>query len=87
MYCQLFAMGRSATTPELADPNVEFDLVSASAIALPGQTIIPREMTVDDIQEYVQLFVKAAKNAVERAGFDGVEIHGWVNSASSENGC
>ncbi|KAJ7846245.1 hypothetical protein B0H14DRAFT_3109009 [Mycena olivaceomarginata] len=75
IYCQLFAMGRAATTPELADPNVEFNLVSASAIPLPGQTIIPREMTVDEIQDHVQLFVKAAKNAVERAEFDGVEVH------------
>lgn len=28
-----------------------------------------------EIKEYVQLYVTAAKNAVERAGFDGVEIH------------
>ncbi|KAJ7788348.1 hypothetical protein B0H14DRAFT_3115943 [Mycena olivaceomarginata] len=77
IYCQLFAMGRAATTPELADPNVEFDLVSASAIPLPGQTIIPREVTVDEIQDHVQLFVKAAKNAVERAEFDGVEVHAY----------
>ncbi|KAJ6484041.1 FMN-linked oxidoreductase, partial [Mycena sanguinolenta] len=76
IYCQLFAMGRAATAPELADPNADFDLVSASAIPLPGETITPCEMTVEDIQEYVQLFVEAAKNAVERAGFDGVEIHG-----------
>jgi NADPH2 dehydrogenase len=80
-------MGRAATTPELADPNVEFDLVSASAIPLPGQTIIPREMTVDEIQDHVQLFVKAAKNAVERAEFDGVEVHAWVNPASSDDEC
>ncbi|KAJ7800195.1 hypothetical protein B0H14DRAFT_1695551 [Mycena olivaceomarginata] len=75
IYCQLFAMGRAATAPELADPNVDFDLVSASAIPLPGETIIPRALTIEDIQEYVQMFVQAAKNAV-RAGFDGVEIHG-----------
>ncbi|KAJ7854701.1 hypothetical protein B0H14DRAFT_3085490 [Mycena olivaceomarginata] len=68
-YCQLFAMGRAATVPELADPDVEFDLVSASAIPLPGETIIPRALTVDDIEEYVEL------NAVDHAGFDGVEIH------------
>ncbi|KAJ7232636.1 hypothetical protein B0H12DRAFT_1223150 [Mycena haematopus] len=75
IYCQLFAMGRAATAPELADPNVDFDLISASAIPLPGETIIPRAMTIEDIQEYVQLFVQAAKNAVQRAGFDGVEVH------------
>ncbi|KAJ7856298.1 FMN-linked oxidoreductase [Mycena leptocephala] len=75
IYCQLFAMGRAATAPELADPNVEFDLVSASAIPLPGETITPRALTVEEIQEYVSIFVQAAKNAVDRAGFDGVEIH------------
>ncbi|KAJ7854700.1 NADH:flavin oxidoreductase/NADH oxidase [Mycena olivaceomarginata] len=55
-------------TDALADPKVNFDLVSASAIPLPGETIIPRALTVEDIQEYIQMFV--------RAGFDGVEIHG-----------
>ncbi|KAJ7136430.1 hypothetical protein C8R43DRAFT_1097940 [Mycena crocata] len=77
IYCQLFAMGRGATTPELADPDFDFDLVSASAIPLPGETITPRELTVPEVQEYVQLFVTAAENAVHKAGFDGVEIHGF----------
>jgi NADPH2 dehydrogenase len=31
---------------------------------------------VEEIGEYVQLFAKAARNAVLGAGFDGVEIHG-----------
>ncbi|KAJ7906715.1 FMN-linked oxidoreductase [Mycena leptocephala] len=75
IYCQLFAMGRAATAPELADPNIDFDLVSASPIPLPGETIIPRALTVEDIHEYVQLFVQAAKNAMDHAGFDGIEIH------------
>ncbi|KAF8210831.1 hypothetical protein K438DRAFT_1569324 [Mycena galopus ATCC 62051] len=75
IYCQLFAMGRVATAPELADPDVDFDLVSASAIPLPGDTITPRALTVEEIHEYVQLFVQAGKNAVDLAGFDGVEIH------------
>ncbi|KAJ7159250.1 hypothetical protein C8R43DRAFT_882010 [Mycena crocata] len=76
IYCQLFAMGRAATAPVLADLNVDFDLISASAIPLPGETITPRALTVPEIQEYVQLFVTAAENAVNKAGFDGVEIHG-----------
>jgi NADPH2 dehydrogenase len=33
-------------------------------------------LTKAEIAEYVQLFVTAAQNAVERAGFDGVEVHG-----------
>lgn len=35
----------------------------------------PREMTLKDIEEVVNAFSQAAKNAVS-AGFDGVEIHG-----------
>ena len=31
---------------------------------------------VIEIQEYIQLYAKAAANAVHRAGFDGVEVHG-----------
>lgn len=37
-------------------------------------TVTPKEMTVEDIQQTVQDFKNAAKNAWE-AGFDGVEIH------------
>lgn len=33
-------------------------------------------MTIEEIEEVVQDFATAAKNAVEVAGFDGVEIHG-----------
>ena len=35
---------------------------------------VPRELTVAEIKEYVQLYSKAARNAIE-AGFDGVEVH------------
>lgn len=41
--------------------------------ARPSQP--PRELTTDEIKEYVQLYAQAAKNAVRKAGFDGVEIH------------
>lgn len=33
-------------------------------------------MTVGEIQEFVHLYSTAASNAVHKAGFDGVEIHG-----------
>lgn len=75
IYSQLFAMGRSATTHEIADPSVQFDLVSASAIPLPGETVTPRGLTILEIHEYIQLFVTAAYNAVNGRGFDGAEIH------------
>lgn len=37
-------------------------------------TVTPKEMTLEDIENTKQEFVQAAKNAME-AGFDGVEIH------------
>ncbi|KAL9556713.1 hypothetical protein PS6_002193 [Mucor atramentarius] len=41
-----------------------------------GETFeTPRALEVDEIQEIVQDFCQAAINAVEKAGFDGVEIH------------
>jgi NADPH2 dehydrogenase len=35
----------------------------------------PHLLTKSEIAEYVQLYVTASRNAVERAGFDGVETH------------
>ena len=58
--------------------------VSASAIAIDGETYTPqgmqrydtpRELRDDEIPAIVAGFRKAAENA-KRAGFDGVEVHG-----------
>jgi 2,4-dienoyl-CoA reductase-like NADH-dependent reductase (Old Yellow Enzyme family) len=58
--------------------------VSASAIAAKGHVSLlrpqrpysmPRPLTVPEITEVVAAYRKAAENA-ERAGFDGVELHG-----------
>jgi len=37
-------------------------------------TVVPREMTAEDIKQTIEDFKQAAKNSME-AGFDGVEIH------------
>ncbi|MCA6068008.1 alkene reductase [Chryseobacterium sp. RG1] len=37
-------------------------------------TVAPKEMNFDDINQTIEDFVQAAKNAVQ-AGFDGIEIH------------
>ena len=50
-------------------PSVELNSV------IGRDTILPREMTVEDIDRLVGLFVQAAVNS-ELAGADGVEIHG-----------
>lgn len=60
-------------------------IVAPSALAAPGQTHladgtkadmpVPHELTTAEVQETVQGFVQAARNAIA-AGLDGVEVHG-----------
>lgn len=72
---QLGAIGRVASPSVLEANNPPLPLVGPSNIPATGHAN-PRALTVDEIQEYVQLFARAAENAVHRAGFDGVELHG-----------
>ncbi|KAK0493344.1 hypothetical protein EDD18DRAFT_1179642 [Armillaria luteobubalina] len=58
---------------EITDAGLPY--VSASDVKLSSETVAPRPLTIEEIQEYVQLYVQAARNAIG-AGFDGVEIHG-----------
>ncbi|TFK37220.1 hypothetical protein BDQ12DRAFT_653121 [Crucibulum laeve] len=75
IYLQLWAHGRSALESTLAEDGLPY--VAPSPIPLSNsREHIPRELTHDEIQEYVQLYAQAAKNAVYGAGFDGVELHG-----------
>ena len=50
-------------------PSVELNSV------VGRDTILPREMTIEDIDRLVALFIRAAVNS-EAAGADGVEVHG-----------
>ncbi|KAJ7903446.1 NADH:flavin oxidoreductase/NADH oxidase [Mycena olivaceomarginata] len=82
IFLQLWALGRTAYPEHLA-PGDPFVSSSPKTISTPfhrGSTPrtadVPREMTVDEIKEYSQLFAAAASNAVHKAGFDGVEVHG-----------
>jgi NADPH2 dehydrogenase len=86
MYLQLWALGRAASVEQLKREDPSFEYVSAGDVPLPKDPLheeeygdhppSPRPMTKGEIAEYVQLYATAARNAVERAGFDGVEIHG-----------
>ena len=78
IYLQLWALGRAAVPSVLAeDPLGPFPFVSASNIPLKSRPDDPvHPLTIPEIKEYVQLYATAASNAVHRAGFDGVEIHG-----------
>ncbi|KAF8499692.1 NADH:flavin oxidoreductase/NADH oxidase [Russula emetica] len=86
MYLQLWAVGRAASVEQLKGEDPSFEYVSAGDVPLPRELVHeeeygdhaprPRPLTKGEIAEYVQLHATAARNAVERAGFDGVEIHG-----------
>jgi NADPH2 dehydrogenase len=81
IFLQLWALGRSAT-PDVLQEEGGYPLVAPSPIPIPTNgddntsPPSPRALTVEEIEEYVQLFALAARNAVLGAGFDGVEIHG-----------
>ncbi|KAI9455417.1 hypothetical protein F5148DRAFT_1226078 [Russula earlei] len=83
IFLQLWALGRAAM-PAVLELEGRFDLVGASPIPYlplasyaPGaeaEPLVPRELTIPELKEYVQLYATAAKNAIQ-AGFDGVELH------------
>ncbi|KAK6978227.1 putative inactive dehydrogenase EasA [Favolaschia claudopus] len=74
-YMQLRAYGRAADPSYLDSREPPFPYVSASDIKLADKERSPRALSATEIKEYVQLFVRGARNAIE-AGCDGVEIHG-----------
>ncbi|KAK0234434.1 hypothetical protein EDD85DRAFT_774273 [Armillaria nabsnona] len=76
IYCQLWALGRMADYNALWEEDPSLSYVAPSAIPLSGKDKVPRSMTLDEIHEYIQLYAQAAVDAVNKAGFDGVEIHG-----------
>ncbi|KAK7730618.1 hypothetical protein SLS57_001448 [Botryosphaeria dothidea] len=83
IWVQMWALGRVAqpvgpggtATP---DETFEYEggVVSASAVAVGEGYPVPRELREEEIWGFVEDFGRAARNAVEVAGFDGVEIHG-----------
>ncbi|GAA5978845.1 hypothetical protein JCM5350_004842 [Sporobolomyces pararoseus] len=74
VYLQLWALGRAAD-PEVLKNETGSDVVSASDVPFEGGAK-PRALSKEEIAEYVQFYARAAKNFVEKAGGDGVEIHG-----------
>ncbi len=68
---QLHHAGRQ-TTPE---STFGLEPVAPSAIPDPSTGIIPRELTIPEIEELVEKFTDAAIRA-QNAGYDGIELHG-----------
>ena len=80
IWLQLWATGRSSEVEVLTANG--FDHVSSSAVPVPPTIGVnehpstPRALSETEIETYIEEHVQAAKNAVNLAGFDGVEIHG-----------
>ncbi|MBR7744603.1 alkene reductase [Phycicoccus sp. BSK3Z-2] len=77
---QLMHAGRVAHP----DNKDGLESVAPSAIAAPGEMVtaqgpkphpVPRALETDEVEQAVEGFVTAARNAVD-AGLDGVEVHG-----------
>ncbi len=64
-----FHNGKLPLAPSALNPNA--DVYTPEG---PKKTVIPKEMTQEDIDNTINDFKQAAKNAIE-AGFDGIEIH------------
>ncbi|KAF8997285.1 hypothetical protein BDQ17DRAFT_1248838 [Cyathus striatus] len=74
IFNQIWAVGRSAH-PSVLKEDGQLYLAPSPIPFTTSPNDVPREMTIDEIHEFVEHFAQAAKNAIE-AGFDGVEIHG-----------
>ncbi|CAJ2512822.1 Uu.00g009410.m01.CDS01 [Anthostomella pinea] len=84
IFVQLWHLGRAAD-PDPAGSggavrNEEFDFknnfVSASDVPMAEGLPAPRPLSEEEIRTTISDYATAAKNSVEKAGFDGVEIHG-----------
>jgi NADPH2 dehydrogenase len=73
IFMQLWHVGRAARPHVLQQQGLE--MVSSSAVPIGADYSTPREMSESEIQTCIADFADAAQNAVEGAGFDGVEIH------------
>ncbi|EXF79067.1 NADH:flavin oxidoreductase/NADH oxidase [Colletotrichum fioriniae PJ7] len=73
IYCQLWHLGRGGRAEVLESLGLHLESSSAMPVAEGAAT--PVEMSESDIQQVIEDYATAARNALE-AGFDGVEIHG-----------
>jgi len=73
IYCQLWALGRTADPQVMARKGHK--VLSASDGPTQPDRPRPTPMTLEEIRQTVADYASAARNAVA-AGFDGVELHG-----------
>ncbi len=86
IFAQLWHVGRVSHTslqPDGADPvgpsaiparNVKVFIETGPGEGVLADPSTPRALSTGEVKELVQLYVQAARNALE-AGFDGIEVH------------
>ncbi|KAM0789173.1 hypothetical protein ACM66B_000021 [Microbotryomycetes sp. NB124-2] len=74
LYLQLWALGRAAQAKNLKEQDGVDEVVSFTDEPFEGGDK-PRMITREEIKQYVEDYAQAAKNFVEKAGGDGVELH------------
>ena len=67
-------MGRATDLDSLKAEDPNFDLVGPSDIPISPSDSTPRPLAIDEIKTYLQWYADAADKAVNKAGFDGVEL-------------
>jgi NADPH2 dehydrogenase len=75
IYLQLWCLGRTAKA-EVLQQEFGLDVIGAGDIRISEDRSTPRPLREEEIWEVIEEYAQAAKNAVDGAGFDGVEIHG-----------
>jgi NADPH2 dehydrogenase len=75
IYLQLWALGRVADPKDLKESDPSFEVVGPSAIPLTGTGVIPHELSIPEIKQYIEFYRKSALDGINLAGFDGVELH------------
>lgn len=70
----MWALGRTANADGLKAVDPSFTVTGPSAIPMAGGAT-PRPLTEAEIKKSVQAHVQTAENAINKAGFDGVEFH------------
>jgi NADPH2 dehydrogenase len=76
IFLRLWANGRPADPSFLEKQDPPLPYISASDVKLSTYNVSPRPLMIPEIRSYIDAFRTAAGNAVHKAGFDGVEIHG-----------
>lgn len=71
IFLQLWAIGRVAKA-DVKNAEGTGDVVSSSELPANSESVVPRALREEEVEQYIHDFAIAAKNAVEDAGFDGV---------------